>query len=67
MFQVKIVVKIKAHSLCSRTSFCKSYHLGGNTEKYGGARHTTDDNAMLHVHCMLDNLNPHAHVYAQCK
>jgi hypothetical protein len=53
MFQVKVIVKIKTHILCSITFFRKACRLWDNVEKYGRAWEVTNDN-MAHARCMLD-------------
>jgi hypothetical protein len=47
MIQTKVVDKIKTYILCSVTFSPE------NVEKYGRAKHATDDN-MAHAHYMLD-------------
>ena len=64
---VKIVEKIKTHTLRSITFFLKSCSLWENVEKYCRAGQATDDN-MAHAHCMLDNkgytnTNTHTHTH----
>ena len=53
LFQVKVIVKIKTHILCSMTFFRKACRLWDKVEKHGRAREVTNDN-MAHARCMLD-------------
>jgi len=54
MFQIKIVEKIKACLLCSKSFFFFWWHLFGYEEKYCRASHATDGSMVAHVHCLLD-------------
>jgi len=45
MLKTKLVEKIKTHILCSNF-FQKLYCVWDNVEKYGTARHATDNNAL---------------------
>jgi len=56
MFQIKVVGKIKTHTLYSITLFQNSCHLWYNVKKYCTSRQATDDN-MAHANCMLDTYN----------
>jgi hypothetical protein len=51
MFQIKLVEKIRTHTLCSVTFIWKSYRLADNMVKYCRASHAPDDNM---VHYLLD-------------
>jgi hypothetical protein len=59
MFQTKVVQKIKAHILHSIIFFLRIVpHLQDNVEKYGTARHSTDDNKTqqrTEMICISDN------------
>jgi hypothetical protein len=44
----KVVEKLKIYILYSITFFRKSYRLGDNVEKYGGAREAADDSVAAH-------------------
>jgi hypothetical protein len=44
MFQTKLAEKIKTHLMFYNFLGGKSLHLGDDVEKYGRARHPTDDN-----------------------
>jgi hypothetical protein len=50
VFQAKLVEKIKTRILCLITFFQKLCHLWNNAEKFGRARHATDDNIIWHMH-----------------
>ena len=43
IFQIKVVGKVKTHTLCPITSFRKSCRLWSNVEKCGGAREAIDN------------------------
>jgi hypothetical protein len=51
-FHTKVADEIKTDISCPITFFWKSCHLWDNVEKYGTARHITDDNI---IQCMLNN------------
>jgi hypothetical protein len=54
MSEIKVVEKIKTHTVCSITFFfIKACRLWDNAEKYCRSGQATDDN-MAHKHCMLD-------------
>jgi len=50
MFQTIVAEKMKAHLLCSTTSFWKPCHWQDNVEKRDRARQATDDNITLCMH-----------------
>ena len=52
MFQIKVVEKIKIHTLCSVIFFLKLCHAWDNVEKHGGALEAA--NGKMAVCCMLD-------------
>jgi hypothetical protein len=52
MFQMKVVEKIKIHSLRSATFFRKSCRFWYNVEEYGGARDAA--NNIMAAHWMLN-------------
>jgi hypothetical protein len=65
MFQIKVVDKIKTHTVWTVTFFFrKSCHLWDNVEKCGEAREAADN--MAPAHCMLHNAT-RAHTHRRMK